>query len=73
MDSLLVSAIAGNRIFSTMSLTDAFNQIPVKPEHQLFRAFKLHKVVFKYKLMSFLLQTPPQYSKSQLIMCWRPG
>ena len=36
----IVQMITGSVIFSKLDLKDAFNQIPVKKEHQKFTAFK---------------------------------
>lgn len=55
----IVNMIAGSKILSNLDLKDAFNQIPVLPEHRNFTAFKCHKGVFKYKMMPFGLQNAP--------------
>ena len=55
----IVNMIAGSYIFSKLDLKDAFNQIPVKKEHQKFTAFKCTKGVFEYKVMPFGLRNAP--------------
>ena len=55
----IVQMISGSTIFSKLDLTDAFNQIPVKKEHQKFTAFKCPKGIFEYKVMPFGLRNAP--------------
>ena len=55
----IVQMITGSVIFSKLDLKDAFNQIPVKKEHQKFTAFKCPRGVFEYKVMPFGLRNAP--------------
>lgn len=51
--------ITGCKFFTKLDLKDAFNQIPVKKEHQQFTAFKCHVGVYEYKVMPFGLRNAP--------------
>ena len=55
----IIKMISGAKIFSKLDLKDAFNQVPVKKEHQRFTAFKFPKGIFEYKVMPFGLRNAP--------------
>ena len=55
----IIKMILGANIFSKLDLKDAFNQVPVKREHQSFTAFKFPKGIFEYKVMPFGLRNAP--------------
>ena len=55
----IIKMISGAKIFSKLDLKDAFNQVPVKKEHQRFTAFKCPKGIFEYKVMPFGLRNAP--------------
>lgn len=56
---IIIKIISGTKIFSKLDLKDAFNQVPVKKEHQRFTAFKCPKGIFEYKVMPFGLRNAP--------------
>lgn len=60
----IINMITGAKVFSKFDLKDAFNQIPVLPEHLKYTAFKCHKGVFEYKIMPFgMLNAPAVFQR----------
>ncbi len=54
-----LDAVAGATIFSTMDITSAYNQIPVRPEDIPKTAFTSKHGLFEYRTMAFGLTNAP--------------